>query len=402
MPAYGYKETRIIKGQPRKVMVWRYKATITLPDGSTTRITGTPDINTKKAALAAELAHIKRIQNPAPPKPEETTLSSFVDDRWWPTVVNKTSTVESKRTHLDSHLIPRFGTTKLTSITNEVLENFVKSLTDDNYSLKTVKNILATLHKALAKAVEWDCLTALPVFPTIKPGEPEWDHLTVDEVATLLAAARDDSDRLILMFLAKTGARAGELLAAKLTDIDWTKKTIRFQRSRTRGETGATKSGRHRAVPLSASLLEALRKRHGNSRAGLIFPRPDGSPMLIGQLHECLWRTLKRAGLRDIRLHDLRHTFASNLAAAGVPIPQLQKWMGHSTIIMTMRYAHFAPDANMSLIAALDAGQDKMIVREVSTPATASNDGEENLNDFDYLPTLNVVTPSGLEPEISP
>ena len=58
--------------------------------------------------------------------------------------------------------------------------------------------------------------------------------------------------------------------------------------------------------------------------------------------------------MRDIRWHDLRHTFASNLIAAGVPILQVQQWLGHSTIQMTMRYAHLAPDTNNHMIAVLD------------------------------------------------
>jgi hypothetical protein len=62
----------------------------------------------------------------------------------------------------------------------------------------------------------------------------------------------------------------------------------------------------------------------------------------------------KAAGMRDIRWHDLRHSFASNLIAAGVPILQVQAWMGHSTIAMTMRYAHLAPQTNNHMITVLD------------------------------------------------
>ena len=68
--------------------------------------------------------------------------------------------------------------------------------------------------------------------------------------------------------------------------------------------------------------------------------------MRIGQLHETLWRSLKRAGLREIRWHDLRHSFASHLVAAGVPLNVVQARMGHSTILMTMRYSHLAPEQN--------------------------------------------------------
>jgi integrase len=138
---------------------------------------------------------------------------------------------------------------------------------------------------------------------------------------------------------------------------------VYLKRARTRGETGPTKSGKKREVPLTWTLLAALREIRGTT--GLIFCDAHGRPLRIGQLHECLWRSLERAGLRDVRWHDLRHSFASNLAAKGVPIPQIQKWLGHSTIAMTMRYVQFAPDGNRSLIGALDgAPADKELTRE--------------------------------------
>ncbi len=80
----------------------------------------------------------------------------------------------------------------------------------------------------------------------------------------------------------------------------------------------------------------------------------DGKPSTIWQLHERLWSACRRAGIREIRWHDLRHTFASQLAMKNVPIPQLQQWLGHSTINMTMRYAHLAPGAGAHFIKALD------------------------------------------------
>jgi len=86
----------------------------------------------------------------------------------------------------------------------------------------------------------------------------------------------------------------------------------------------------------------------------LVFCRQDGQPLKIGQLHERLWSACRRAGLREIRWHDLRRSFASQLAIAGVPLNQIQLWLGHITINMTMRYAHLAPGSGASLIAALE------------------------------------------------
>ena len=100
--------------------------------------------------------------------------------------------------------------------------------------------------------------------------------------------------------------------------------------------------------------LERALKTIRHIRGPLVFCNPDGSPFRIGQLHEKLWGACRRAGLREIRWHDLRHSFASQLAAAGVPLRQVQEWLGHSTINMTMRYAHLAPGSGASLILALE------------------------------------------------
>ena len=86
-----------------------------------------------------------------------------------------------------------------------------------------------------------------------------------------------------------------------------------------------------------------------------MFCNADGSALRLGQLHEKVWGACRRAGLRKIRWHDLRHSFASQLASRGVPLRQVQEWLGHSTITMTMRYAHLAPGGGADLIRALDS-----------------------------------------------
>jgi integrase len=128
-----------------------------------------------------------------------------------------------------------------------------------------------------------------------------------------------------------------------------------FRRSSTRGLVGPTKSGKDRKVPLTGELERALKAvRH--LRGKLVFCNEDGSPMKLDQLHERLWTACRRAGLREIRWHDLRHSFGSQLAIANVPVRQIQGWMGHSTIAMTMRYMHLAPGGGREFIAALESG----------------------------------------------
>lgn len=332
---------------------WRYRCTFTAPDGSKVSISGTPAIDTAKAARAAEKAHIERVLNPS--KVENVgTFANFWVKRWWPTVDGTPSTREAKDVHYRNHLEPELGDIKLTDIKAETVAKLRKSLEAKGLSDKSARNVLTTLHKALEDAHSWQCIATVPDFPKIKVADGEWDYFDRDELILLLSNARDATDRLLLHFAAKTGARAGEQLALEWQDIDWRRATVRFRRSRTRGITGPTKSKHHRDVPLTAALLSELRALQSVSKKQRLVFQRDGAEMLIGQLHEVLWRTVARAELREIRWHDLRHSFASNLIAAGVPILQVQQWLGHATLQMTMRYAHLAPNTNNHLIALLD------------------------------------------------
>lgn len=107
-----------------------------------------------------------------------------------------------------------------------------------------------------------------------------------------------------------------------------------FRRSSTRGVVGPTKSGRIRKVPTTAA-LEAMSRKVKQLRGRPVFSAMDGSSLSIDQPHEHLWAVIRRAGLRRVRWHDLRHTFASQAVIVGVPVTQVQAWMGHSTITIT-------------------------------------------------------------------
>jgi integrase len=336
---------------------WRYRKVVKLPDGRKVRINGTPAINTKQAAEAAERAHIIRALDPTAERKEVPTFEEFVDDRWWPTYPaaagNRSSTRTEKEIHLRLHLKPRLGEVRLDKVRGEVIGKLLASLRDKGLSEKSVKNVQATLRRILASAVEWGYLEGVPTLPRVKVPQPRWDFLTAEESTKLVGVARTDEERAILVFALHTGARAGEQIAIEWADIDWTNRLVVLRRSSTRGEVGPTKSGKERRVPLTGTLERALRQvRH--LRGPRVFCNPDGSPLRIGQMHERLWGACRRAGLRRMRWHDLRHSFASQLATAGVPLRQVQEWLGHSTINMTMRYAHLAPGGGANLIRALE------------------------------------------------
>lgn len=348
---------------------WRYRKVVKLPDGRKVRISGTPTLNTKVEAERAECDHVHRTLYPPPTPAQEKevpTFETFVDEHWMPTypasVGNRPSTVRGKEMELRVHLKPALGRLRLDEIKGEVVDRLFADLRKPRpvgkkgsrvLSPKSIKNIRATLRRVLASAVEWEFIDKVPALPKVKVPDRGWDHFATEESEKLIAAARDDEERALLMFALRTGARAGEQLALRWDDIDWHTREIVFRRSSTAGEVGPTKSGRERRVPMTEGLERALRKvKH--LRGDLVFCRLDGKPLTIWQLHERLWGACRRAGLRKIRWHDLRHSFASQLVTVGVPIRRVQDWLGHSTIAMTMRYSHLAPGSGADIIQALE------------------------------------------------
>lgn len=363
---------------------WRYRRLVTLPNGSTERISGTPAINTKIEAEKAERAHIERTLDPskAAPKVEPKRAPGFSQfaSEWlavYPASAgNKPSMIESRSYHIRFHLVPYFGSRPLDEIDTFAVAEFIAHLKEQKtrrnvtrrkaapekdpkpIAVQTVKNVVATLRKILKSAHEWNKIADLPKIPKIKVPEAPWDFLTQEEAARLLHVMRtfnapaEDFAKVITSL--KTGIREGELLALTWDDVDFRAMTLRVERGIHRRIVGPPKNGKPRTIDLSPSVAEALKAiRH--LRGSLVFCDPDGRYLTPSHLTWIAEKWLKRAGLRRMSWHDFRHTFASHLTMAGINLKQVQTWMGHSTINVTMRYAHLAPSEGKRAIAVLDA-----------------------------------------------
>jgi integrase len=377
---------------------WRYRREFTLPNGKTVVVSGRPGaVNTKAAAEEAEREAIDRLLHPErypdaerePDPKERPTFALWWREQYVPTFASDTpGTVTAKISHFHHHLRPALGALRLDAIDSRALDVLRATLaapTKDRKELstKTVKDVLGTLHHALSKAVEWGELESLPKFPKIKAPDPEWDHLTITESNALLGAARDDRDRLLLWFALATGARAGEQLALKWSDIAWTEPaaSVRFRRSCRKGVTGPTKSKHHRSVPLPPELADALLEARNDAGAReLVFVDRQNRQLRLGQLHSALERTLKRAQLRKVRWHDLRHSFASHLVMAGVALMVVQQRLGHTTIAMTMRYSHLDPDHMRHFVSLEPAVREPQRSRKTAPVETVAPTKSARLN----------------------
>lgn len=177
------------------------------------------------------------------------------------------------------------------------------------------------------------------------------------EVEAVLRAGPDDelgpTDAAIYLCAVSTGLRQGELLALKWLDVDWLAHRIRVADNFPRGrsaEADSPKSHCLRSVPMADRLAGELERHFQRSRYrsddDLVFCHPHtGNPYDPSKLRSRFYDCLERAGVRRVTFHELRHTFGTQMAAAGAPLRAIQEWMGHADAKTTQIYAHYAPDA---------------------------------------------------------
>jgi integrase len=183
-------------------------------------------------------------------------------------------------------------------------------------SPKTINNHLTVLRRLLVVACEWGKLASVPHFRWLRAPAPEFDFLTFEEAERLVDGA--DADwRPMIMIAMRTGLRQGELLALRWDDVDLVAGRLMVRRSAVSGVVGTPKSGKSREVPLSDDAIAALRSLASRFRGELVFCKEDGKMLTEGECKHPLWRACRKAGLRRIGWHLLRHTFASHLAMRG-------------------------------------------------------------------------------------
>ena len=267
-------------------------------------------------------------------------------------VENKPSEVDSKEKILRNHLKPEFGKRKLDEITKQDVKAYRSKKLKQGYSAKTVNNHITVLMKLLAEAEEDGYIRFVPRVKRLKVPEADFDFLTIDEANALIEAAEGQWQTMILFDL-RTGLRQGELLGLQWADVNLDKGFVVVKRSIFRGRVGTPKSNKNRMVPLCDEAVEALVK-HQHRRGPYIFCDEQGNPLTDNKSKNPLRTACRRAGLRPIGWHVLRHTFASHLVQQGTSILKVKEYLGHSDIRVTMRYAHLNPELDRKDVQTLN------------------------------------------------
>ena len=263
--------------------------------------------------------------------------------------------VSTYRSLLGSQILPRFAELPIESITPAMIESWIASV--DRAAATRVK-LLAMVHGVFQRARKVWGLQVNPVVDVEKPplgSSGDIEVFSPEEIWALERAAASERDSAIFLTAAFTGLRRGELLALHWRDVDFAGSVIRVRASYHEGVLSTPKSGKVRSVPMAPSLAAALAKLGDRGTLigddDLVFLGEEGGYVDGSALRRRYDAAIKRAGLRRLRFHDLRHTFGTRMIAKA-DIGRVQEWMGHADIQTTMKYLHYAPRAEDARLVA--------------------------------------------------
>lgn len=329
---------------------------VDIPGEGRRRIRRRSPIQTRRGAEEYERRLLESVLSTSRPC-EERRFSRFAIEflETYATANNKYSEVETKECILRVHLIPAMGHLLLKEISAREIERYKAQKLKSGLAAKTINNHLTVLRKALVVAEEWGALAAIPPVKRLRAAPAKFDFLSFDEAERLVTAAEREWRPMIIVAL-KTGLRLGELLGLEWDAVDLAAGRLVVRQAVARGRLDTPKSGEPREVPLCGGAVDAL-AAHRHLRGPFVFCRADGGMLVRDEARPPLHRACRRAGLRRIGWHVLRHTFASHLVMRGAQLKAVQEMLGHSTIEMTMRYAHLSPEVARNSVSLLDCAR---------------------------------------------
>lgn len=276
----------------------------------------------------------------------------------------KRSTVDNIRCDVRAHLVPYFGDAPVSSIATRDVDDYVSMrVTEHGAAAGTVRGELNTLRQVLATGVSWGYAPTNAAMGTrLKvPKRSEASFLRPTELKSLFEAAAPEW-RPLLMTAGLAGLRCGELGGLLERDIDFDRHQIHVKRSVYNGRYNTTKTGSSvRNVDMPPTLERELRSWLASplrlpTPTGIVFPSPKGNPMSSHLANaNGLRPALAAASLPRVRMHDLRHTYASLLLANRESIKYVQRMMGHDSIKTTIdTYGHLIDEQNRPAAERLD------------------------------------------------
>lgn len=304
------------------------------------------------------------------------TVKTYLGD-WLATYAKvhcKPSTYRGYKRAIEQHLIPAFGERPLHLLKRDEIKRLIARQIEAKKARGTIQNYLVPLKAAYNQAKEDGLVMLNPaerlgkLLQRSQDRREEMQPLTAQEVKTLLSMAESQYPALypVLLCAVRTGLRQGELIGLQWGDVDNRGQFLDVRRGVVLGEVTTTKSKKMRRVDLSPQVLSALQglkeirqleaMSMGKEMSPWVFLSPEGVRWDERNLRRGFYRCLDKAGIRQVRFHDLRHTYASLMAENGAPPKYVQKQLGHSSFQVTMDiYSHLFPDGNREWVLKLDS-----------------------------------------------
>lgn len=299
-----------------------------------------------KAKQAAKVLRSKVVLGESPIEERKTkreipTLQEFFDDKYLPHIKVHRRNFASHLSHLSHHILPKFGPKPLDQITKEELIEAHLLLRSKGYALsssnKTVMTVKTMFNLAKKLGVPGSDVNPAAGIDLFDPQNARERYLTKEETQRLLKAIEGSENtqlKYIVPLLLLTGARKREILDATWDEVSVERKTLRVPLS---------KSGKPRLIPLSSAALALLEKVPKFEGCPYVVPNPSTKKPFVA-IYLSWHNARKKAGLPEVRMHDLRHSYASSLVNAGTSIYVVSKVLGHSQIKNTMRYSHLSQE----------------------------------------------------------
>lgn len=265
----------------------------------------------------------------------------------------KRATVVDYRSAVRAHLLPAFGSMPLERVTTRAIESWRSRWLAQHRAPRQASKLVALLHAIFERAKRTHGLSENPAAEVerlkVRYDPSAYDFYSPEEIWALVRAAACEQDGVIYLVAAFAGLRRGELLALRWRDVDFERRSLRVHGNYSHGRVVTPKSGKGRAVPMAPEVAQTLarlgQRSNFSGTEDLVFPGEAGEHLDGSALRRRFKAAVKRAGLRELRFHDLRHTFGS-LAIDRASIVQVQAWMGHAAVSTTMRYLHHKSQVN--------------------------------------------------------